>query len=58
MFSDGSDRSDWSEVLSCIFRSARHWLITESEQGAGGSKKRKRGVFFSQKEGRQAGKPL
>ena len=33
-------------------------LITESEQGAGGSKKRKRGVFFSQKEGRRAGKPL
>ena len=25
-------------------------LITESEQGAGGSKKRKRGVFFSLEE--------
>ena len=85
MFSDRSDWSDQSEVLSlgCPRTSRtcrtgrrsslldvlglvglvgrvggpllhipllRALLITESEQGAGGSKKRKRGVFFSLEE--------
>ena len=46
MFSDRSDWSDGSEVLSCIFRSARHCSLPKANRALGG-RKREKGVFFS-----------
>ena len=46
MFSDGSDSSDWSEVLSCIFRLFARGSLPKANRALGG-RKREKGVFFS-----------
>ena len=46
MFSDRSDKSDWSEVLSCIFRLFAAGSLPKANRALGG-RKREKGVFFS-----------